>query len=60
MIDPHHTKPLDKLQPGDKTKLTELTLLCVNCHRVVHLRRKRLNVTEVKTRYQASLSQSQI
>nr|WP_262379931.1 hypothetical protein [Pseudomonas sp. WS 5414] len=24
------------LQPGDKTKLADLALLCANCHRVVH------------------------
>jgi 5-methylcytosine-specific restriction protein A len=58
IIDVHHTKPLHTLQPGDKTKLTDLALLCANCHRVVHSRRKWLSVAEVKERYQASLKQS--
>lgn len=60
VIDLHHTKPLHTLQPGDKTKLTDLALLCANCHRVVHSQRKWLSVAEVKERYQANLKQSQI
>ncbi|UQS87722.1 HNH endonuclease [Pseudomonas chlororaphis subsp. piscium] len=54
IIDIHHTKPLHTLQPGDKTKLTDLALLCANCHRVVHSRRKWLSVAEVKARYQTN------
>ncbi|MHA6791180.1 HNH endonuclease [Pseudomonas sp. FP2300] len=54
VIDVHHTKPLHTLQPGDKTKLADLALLCANCHRVVHSRRKWLSVAEVKDRYQAA------
>ncbi|MDB6444049.1 HNH endonuclease [Pseudomonas sp. 21TX0197] len=54
VIDVHHTKPLHTLQPGDKTKLADLALLCANCHRVVHSRRKWLSVTEVKDRYLAA------
>nr|WP_241197755.1 HNH endonuclease [Pseudomonas chlororaphis] len=53
-MDIHHTKPLHTLQPGDKTKLTDLALLCANCHRVVHSRRKWLSVAEVKARYQTN------
>ncbi|WP_242553951.1 HNH endonuclease [Pseudomonas protegens] len=55
MIDVHHSKPLHTLQPGDKTKLADLALLCANCHRVVHSQRKWLSVAEVKERYQTNL-----
>ena len=60
VIDVHHTKPLHTLQPGDKTKLSDLALLCANCHRVVHSQRKWLSVAEVKERYQANLKQIQM
>ncbi|WP_185043310.1 HNH endonuclease [Pseudomonas protegens] len=60
VIDIHHTKPLHTLQPGDKTKLSDLALLCANCHRVVHSQRKWLSVAEVKERYQANLKQIQM
>jgi 5-methylcytosine-specific restriction enzyme A len=58
VIDVHHTKPLHTLQPGDKTKLGDLALLCANCHRVVHSRRTWLSVTEVKDRYRINLNKA--
>lgn len=48
IIDVHHTKPVHTLVPGQKTKLSELALLCANCHRVVHSKRKWLSVAEVR------------
>lgn len=48
IIDVHHMKPLHTLQPGQKTALKDLALLCANCHRVVHARRKWLTVEEVR------------
>ncbi|MBT3067172.1 HNH endonuclease [Rhodoferax sp. U11-2br] len=49
IIDVHHTKPVHTLEPGEKTKVTDLVLLCSNCHRVVHSRRTWLSVEQVKT-----------
>nr|WP_315491067.1 HNH endonuclease [uncultured Rhodoferax sp.] len=48
LIDVHHTKPVHTLEPGEKTKVIDLVLLCSNCHRVVHSRRKWLTVEQVK------------
>ena len=48
VIDVHHTKPVHTMQPGDKTKVTDLVLLCSNCHRIVHSKRRWLTVDEVK------------
>lgn len=48
IIDVHHTKPVHTMAPGEKTKVTELVLLCSNCHRVVHSRRSWLSVEQVK------------
>lgn len=48
IIDIHHTKPLHTLKPGETTKLSELALLCANCHRVIHSKREWLSVEQVR------------
>lgn len=48
IIDIHHTKPLHTLKPGETTKLSELALLCANCHRVIHSKRDWLSVEQVR------------
>ena len=35
-IECHHTKPVAKMKPGDKTKLSDLCAVCSNCHRMIH------------------------
>jgi putative restriction endonuclease len=35
-IEVHHLIPLRELKPGDKTKLSDLTMVCPNCHRMLH------------------------
>jgi len=47
-IEVHHTKALETLKPGAKTKLTELAILCANCHRMVHAKRPWLTMDELK------------
>jgi 5-methylcytosine-specific restriction protein A len=47
-IECHHTIPVSELKPGQKTKITDLVLLCANCHRMVHCRRPWLTVEELK------------
>ena len=32
----HHSKPVSELKPGEKTKLTDLRIVCANCHRMIH------------------------
>lgn len=44
----HHSKPLHTLSPGTKTKLDDLTILCANCHRMVHSRKPWLDVAELR------------
>jgi 5-methylcytosine-specific restriction protein A len=36
VIDCHHKTPLSELKPGAKTKLSDLALVCPNCHRILH------------------------
>lgn len=42
-IEIHHTKPVAKMKPGSKTKLSDLALLCSNCHRMAHRKREPLS-----------------
>ena len=35
-IEVHHRIPLRDLQPGTKTKLSDLAMVCANCHRMLH------------------------
>lgn len=48
LIEVHHTKPVHTLQPGELTRIQDLALLCANCHRVVHSRRKWLTLGELR------------
>lgn len=48
IIDVHHTKPVHTMGPGEKTKVADLALLCSNCHRMVHSKRKWLTLNELR------------
>jgi 5-methylcytosine-specific restriction endonuclease McrA len=41
-IEVHHTKPLSSLRGERVTKIEDLVLLCSNCHRVIHRKRKEM------------------
>ena len=47
-IEVHHTRPLHTLDPGTKTRLEDLALLCANCHRMVHATRSWLSMDELR------------
>jgi 5-methylcytosine-specific restriction enzyme A len=47
-IEVHHTKPVHTLVAGDKTRLEDLSLLCSNCHRIVHVQRPWLTIEKLK------------
>lgn len=47
-IECHHTKPVAELKPGETTKLSELALVCSNCHRMIHRRRPMLSIEELR------------
>lgn len=36
VIECHHTLPLSALKAGVKTKVSDLALVCANCHRILH------------------------
>ncbi len=37
-IEAHHTKPISQMKQGDKTELSDMVLVCANCHRMIHSR----------------------
>ena len=47
-IECHHTKPVHEMRAGEKTKQSDLVLLCSNCHRMVHTKRPWLTLNEVR------------
>jgi 5-methylcytosine-specific restriction protein A len=42
IIECHHRVPPSHLTPGKKPRLSDLALVCANCHRLVHCRQPRL------------------
>lgn len=46
-IEVHHKKPIHTLQPGTVPKLSDLALLCSNCHRMAHRWGKLMSVEDI-------------
>lgn len=53
-IEVHHTVPLHTLTASRKTQLSDLALLCANCHRMVHSKSVWLTIDELKMLVRAS------
>jgi 5-methylcytosine-specific restriction protein A len=47
-VECHHTKPLSSLQPNDTTKLSDLAIVCANCHRMLHQAKELVSIQELK------------
>ena len=47
-IECHHNLPISQIKKGKKTKLTDLSLLCSNCHRMIHRQKPWLTVDELR------------
>jgi len=47
-IECHHNVPLSELSPGTNTKLSDLSLVCSNCHRMVHRKKPWLTLDQLK------------
>lgn len=48
-IEAHHITPVSQLAGMKKTKVTDLALVCSNCHRMLHRGDKLLTVEQLKT-----------
>ncbi len=44
----HHNKPVSELKPGEKTKINDLSIICANCHRIIHKTKPWLSVEGLK------------
>lgn len=47
-IEGHHTVPISKLEGEIKTKVSDIALVCSNCHRMLHRRRPWLEMKELE------------
>lgn len=47
-IECHHTIPVSELKEGMTTKLTDVALVCSNCHRMLHRKRPWLGMNELR------------
>ena len=47
-IECHHTKPVSELKVGERTKISDLSLVCSNCHWMIHTKRPWLSVEGLK------------
>jgi 5-methylcytosine-specific restriction protein A len=45
----HHLKPISKLMPGEKTRMSDLAIVCANCHRMLHRGSDWPSVSELKS-----------
>jgi 5-methylcytosine-specific restriction protein A len=48
-IECHHIKPVATLESGEKTKLSDLIVLCANCHRMIHRAKPWLTLSELRS-----------
>ena len=48
----HHKNPLSFRKENQKTKLSDLAILCSNCHRMIHRRKPWLTIEKLKNIYE--------
>ena len=53
-IECHHIKPLSELEPNSETKLSDLALVCANCHRMLQKEISTLSIDDLKSQVQNS------
>ena len=60
-IECHHTKPLSELSSqGGTTKISDLSLVCSNCHRMIHKSRPWLSIAQLQDLVKQSLAGLQV
>lgn len=52
-IEVHHCKPLASMVPGERTKLSDLAVVCANCHRMLHRRSLTLSLDDLRAAIRA-------
>lgn len=56
-IECHHTTPVSEMVTGAKTKLSDLALLCSNCHRMIHRKSPWLSIEQLRVIIQQQIQQ---
>jgi 5-methylcytosine-specific restriction protein A len=46
----HHNIPVSELKPNQSTKLADLSIVCSNCHRMIHRAKPWLSITQLKSK----------
>lgn len=49
-IEGHHNKLVSQMKPNEKTRVEDISMLCSNCHRMIH-RKPLITVEELKKQY---------
>lgn len=47
-IECHHERPVSELQEEQKTKISDLRLVCSNCHRIIHRAKPWISIEELR------------
>jgi len=47
-IETHHKVPVSELDGNTKTKISDLALVCSNCHRMLHRQKSTMHISELK------------
>jgi 5-methylcytosine-specific restriction enzyme A len=47
-IECHYSVPVSELRPGQRTKLSDLALVCANCHRMLHRPRGTMTIDALR------------
>lgn len=48
-IEAHHIIPVSEMQTSKKTKITDIAMVCSNCHKILHRSRPWLTISQLKT-----------
>jgi|JI9StandDraft_2_1071091.scaffolds.fasta_scaffold31231_2 putative restriction endonuclease len=48
-IEGHHSKPISKMKKGDVTKISDIIMVCSNCHRMLHRKRPWITKDKLKS-----------
>jgi|GEM_PF-436700 len=57
-IECHHNTPLSQLEPNTETTLEDLSLVCANCHRMLHAFETAISVEELRRRLRITFDPS--
>lgn len=53
-IEAHHTQPMSSLEEEQMTSVSELGMVCANCHRMIHQRTPPYSLEEIQTMIRAN------